>query len=157
MVCARAASAARGSRSGSSEPSTHGAHARLLEAAAEARRLLHRLGRLEDAEHDDGVQAERGEEAQVERDRFAGVARDVGVDGDGGEALGLAGAKERQVEVGLAARADRLEEAQDDVGRLHRQRASAASTAANVSRARSRSAMGTNSSGACACAMSPGP
>ena len=59
------------------------------------------------------------EEAQVEDDRFGGVARHVGVDGDGGELLLGLGAEERQVEVGLGAPPDALEEAQDDVSRLH--------------------------------------
>ena len=116
-----------------------------------------RLGRLEEAEQHDGIETEGREEAQIERDRLSGVARDIGVDGDGGEALGLAGAKQREVEVGLATRADRLEETEDDVGGLHAQPTDAAIAAAKAARARSRSATGTNSSGACAWAMSPGP
>ena len=122
MVCARAASAARAIMSGSSEPSSSARTP--ARSSRRPRRVACSIASVDSKRPrtHDGIQPQRGEEAQIERHRFAGVARDVGVDGDGGEALGLAGAKERQVEVGLAPRADRLEEAKDDVGRLHQPR-----------------------------------
>ncbi len=79
--------------------------------------MLGRVGGGERPEHHHGREPQAREEAQREHHGFEGVARDVGVDGDGAELLLGLGAEELDVELRLGASTDALEEAQHDVGR----------------------------------------
>src|SRR5205814_8467303 len=107
---------------------------------------------VEEAQQHHGIQAQAGQDAQIEVEGVQRRAHDLGVGGNDGEALLALGAEVLEVEIDIGLLSNALQEALDDLW-LHDHE----KTRRNTSRAVSSWLSSTNSSAAWACSMCPGP
>ena len=91
-----------------------GGHLVFQQPFQDALRLSISIARVEQADQDHGIQAQAGQDAQVEVKGIEGGAHDLGVGHDDGEALFALGAEELQVKVHVGLLADTFEKALDD-------------------------------------------